>query len=345
MSPAAGPPRPTSMPRPGPRVVADIGGTHARFATIGAEPQQLVGIECLQCSDYGTLEEAVVDYTKLRGIGKLEKLGLAVAGPVDRDLVDLPNNPWRFSRSELARALDTNVDVVNDFAAQAGCLDALRPSDVTWLGAPRPRRKGVRAVLGPGTGLGVAVLMPDGDLLPSEGGHVAFAPTNPHEIELLRHLMSRFGRVSAERLLSGPGLENLYWANQQIDGVGSDVARMPAPEINRRAREGEPLALRAVEDFFDALAGYAGDVALFAWSTGGVYLSGGVLRKLSAFLDPDRFRARFQDKGRFAPFFGRMPVGWINHPYPGLLGCAALLARASGNAAAAPTAESPLTPW
>jgi len=146
-------------------------------------------------------------------------------------------------------------------------------------------------------------------------------------MDLLECLLHRFPRVSVERLVSGPGLENLHWANRRLQDPESEPDPVPAPEIARRAGAGDPLALESVRDFFDILASYAGDVALFAWSTGGVYLSGGVLRKLSAFLDPGRFRVRFQDKGRFAPFFERMPVAWINHPYPGLLGAAAVLER------------------
>ena len=173
--------------------------------------------------------------------------------------------------------------------------------------------------------------MPGGEIIPSEGGHVGFAPTSEHEIELLRELFARYRRVSVERLASGPGLENLYWANRRItcpDSIGGE-SRKSAREVGGLAAAGDPVALRSVEDFFDILAGFAGDMALSTWATGGVYLSGGVMRKLMPFFDPERFRARFEDKGRFARFCQSVPVAWIASDHPGLLGCSAALGRGS----------------
>lgn len=311
------------------RLVADLGGTNVRFAIRGASPHDLRRIEVLRCADYPTAGDAVTDYLGRNQIKRMLELCMAVAGPVEKDLIDLPNNHWSFSLSALRRQLGVPLTVVNDFTAQALAIDALEPEDLLWFGSPRPAGPGIRTVLGPGTGLGIAVQTVNGEVIPSEGGHVSFAPSNEHEADILRSLLSRFHRVSAERIISGPGLENIYWANRQL--LESDPLpeheECPAHRVARLASEGDPIAIRTVRDFFDALAAFAGDMALFAWSTGGIYLSGGVMRSLSEFLDIERFRSRFEDKGRFSGFCKTVPLAWITHDYPGLLGCATILER------------------
>jgi glucokinase len=325
----------------GARVVGDLGGTHARLATL--DPSGILGrIEVLACADYARVEDAIAAYREKQAIGDVAAVCLAVAGPVDRDRVDLPNNHWEFSRRELEAGLGAPLLVINDFTAQALSIDRLSQDQLLWLGAPRPAGRGARGVLGPGTGLGVAIRTPTGEVLPSEGGHVGFAPTDDHESDVLRVLRSRFRRVSFERLLSGPGLENLYWANRTLEhGVEEGVGLRPsAPEVAELAAQGDALALRSVHDFFDILAAFAGDLALLAWTDGGIYLSGGVTRRLIHFLDPLRFRARFEDKGRFTHFCETVPVAWIRVEHPGLLGCAAALEDGDvwGEAVGGPTA-------
>ena len=310
----------------GVRVVADLGGTHARFATVG-EAGELARIEVMNSTDFPRIQDAISAYFRGNGIGCVDAICLAVAGPVDQDPVELPNSQWVFSRHELEEELGAPLRIINDFTAQALSIDRLRPDHVTWIGMPRPHEAGTRVVVGPGTGLGVAIHQAGSDVLNSEGGHVGFAPTSDHEIELLRALRTRFRRISMERFLSGPGLENLYWANSHIEGghVDSGWSRVSAREITAKAGRGDAVALRSIEDFLDILATFAGDMALTAWATGGVYLSGGVLRKLVSLFDLQRFRARFEDKGRFTRFCETVPIGWITFEYPGLLGCAAAL--------------------
>jgi glucokinase len=318
------------------RLVADVGGTRARFARIGTSPRDLEQVEDLECADYDRIEDAIAAYLA-RYPHDVEELCMAVAGPVDQDLVDLPNNPWTFSRHELEASLGASLLVINDFTAQALSIDLLVPDELEWLGAPRPRGPGIRAILGPGTGLGVAVQTTSGEIIPSEGGHVGFAPTGEHEIDLLRALTPRFRRLSVERLVSGPGLEHLYWANRQLADVAPEARResRSAPEIADLAAEGDALALRSVEDLLDILASFAGDIALVAWATGGVYLSGGVLAKLMPFLDVERFRDRFEDKGRFTRFCETVPIARIRAEQPGLLGCSAALEARRRTVAAA----------
>jgi glucokinase len=288
-------------------------------------------VDVLSCAGHARIEDAIAVYLAAHGVGRPDRVCLAVAGPVEGDRVDLPNSPWGFSRRCLEETLGAELLVINDFTAQALSIDLLGPDDLVWLGQPRPGPDGIRGVVGPGTGLGVAIQMPNGEVLPSEGGHVGFAPTNDHEIDLLRELHSRFRRVSVERLASGPGLENLYWANRRLrlGGAGAEVRPTP-PEIAALAAAGDPDALRSAQDFLDIVAGFAGDLALMAWATGGIYLSGGVTRGLIGFLDPERFRSRFEDKGRFTRFCETVPVAWIRAEHPGLLGCVAALGGRTG---------------
>jgi glucokinase len=308
------------------RIVADFGGTNARFATLRSGGG-LDRVEVLACADYPRAEDAIAEYRDRHGLDAVSEMCLAVAGPTDQDLIDPPNSHWTFSRGALGTALGAPLTVINDFTAQALSLDLLEEDELTWFGDPRPRGRGTRTVVGPGTGLGVAVQMPGGEIMPSEGGHVGFAPTDAHEIELLRLLFRRHRRVSVERLASGPGLENLYWANRRLTegDAEPDEPWKNAREVGELAAAGDPTAKRSVEDFFDILAGFAGDMALATWATGGVYLSGGVLRKLMPLFDPKRFRARFEAKGRFSRFCEQVPLAWISFEHPGLLGCSAVL--------------------
>ena len=198
-------------------LVGDLGGTHARVAvvgTTGCRPH----LEVLTCAEYPRIEDAIAAYLDKVGVGPVGEVCLAVAGPVDQDQVDLPNSHWTFSRCQLERTLGAPLRVINDFTAQALSLDMLREDELLWIGAPRSLGNAVRGVVGPGTGLGVAIQMPSGEVLPSEGGHVGFAPNGDHQMDLLRVLASRFRRVSVERLASGPGLENLYLATWTRSG-------------------------------------------------------------------------------------------------------------------------------
>jgi glucokinase len=313
-------------------LLADIGGTWARFALLGEDPRDLQGMRRFRCRDFPSLEAAIRTYLDSRSLAQVGQVCLALPGPVDRDEISLPNNPWRFSRRALEAELGVPLTLINDFAAQAFASDLLAPDELHFAGTPRPDPRGVRVVLGPGTGLGVALRLPGGHVLPSEAGHTGFSPGTDHELELMRVLLSRYPRVSVERLVSGPGLANLFEANLALAGgagtepgllvSGPDDPATPA-RIAVLAAEGHPVARQAVDDFFNVLAAFAGDMALAVWATGGVYVSGAVVRKLSAFLDEDRFRARFQDKGRLRDFCADVAIGWMRVEEPGLLGCAA----------------------
>ncbi len=302
-------------------IVADIGGTNARFAMV-AEDDALQELQIFPCADYPHLEDAIRSYMQIAAVADVSGICLAIAGPAEGDYVDLPNNHWQFRPSELQASLGVPLKVINDFTAQALCLDLLSERQFHWLGQPRPKGGQIRAVVGPGTGLGVAAILPGGDIIPSEGGHVAFAPSNDHELALLRVLWQRHGRVSVERLLSGQGLQNLYWANAQLLG---EEREMSPQNISAGAAAGDALCNKAVEDFCDILASATGDVALMFWAADGLYLSGGILPKIWEFVEPERFRKRFEDKGRFREFCESLPIALVGAEQPGLLGCFAAL--------------------
>jgi glucokinase len=314
----------------GPRIqiVADIGGTNARFAYVSGDSDQLLGIEVFPCADFAFLADAVRTYMERGHVERVDSICLAVAGPVENDWIDLPNNHWAFSQSELAESLNVTVDIINDFSAQVLSIESLDESELQWLGAPRPKGKGVKAVMGPGTGLGVSAMMASGDILPSEAGHVAFAPVDDHEADLLKVLWQRYQRVSIERVLSGMGLANLYWANCQLDGLEREL---PAPEVTAGAQAGDQYCLRAVTDFYAILASMAGDVALMMGASDGVYLSGGILPRILNLLDEDRFLQRFQDKGRFMDFNRAVPLAIVRTEHPGLRGCVQALRSGKGD--------------
>jgi len=300
------------------QIVADIGGTNARFAHVRSNDNTLLGIEVFPCADFVFLADAVRAYMDRVQAHEVSHICLAVAGPVENDWIDLPNNHWAFSRRELEQALGTPVDIINDFSAQVLCIDGLRDSELQWIGTPRPQGTGVKAVIGPGTGLGVSAMMVSGEIVPSEGGHVTFAPVDAHQANLLAVLWQRYERVSVERVLSGMGLANLYWANCRLDG---HCRELPAPEVTAGAKAGDPYCLRAVSDFYAILAATAGDVALMMGAADGVYLSGGILPRILDLLDENTFRQRFQDKGRFGNFNSAIPLAIIRSEHPGLLGC------------------------
>jgi glucokinase len=299
-------------------IVADIGGTNARFSYVTSDNDRLQNIQCFPCADFPYLADAFKSYMSQATLAEVHGICLAVAGPVELDWVDLPNNHWAFSRSELERTLGIPVKIINDFTAQTLSVGALDQSELFWIGQPRPIAGQVKAVVGPGTGLGVSAMMPKGEIVPSEGGHIAFAPTDEHEVALLKTLWGRYQRVSVERLLSGMGLSNLYWANGQLQGVEKELS---APEIAAGAQAEDPLCLKAVTDFFNILGAVAGDVALTMGAAGGLYLSGGILPKIKHFLDIDSFRGRFEDKGRFREFCSSVPIALVLAEHPGLVGC------------------------
>lgn len=321
-------------------VVADIGGTNARFAWVGEGDPGATHADALlrcvttfRCADFVRFEDALDAYLvrlHAEGAPKPITLTLAVAASVHRDVIALTNFDWHFSRSALAARLGFPVHVLNDFSAQAHCLSVLRDDDLQWLQRPTTPVAGARTIVGPGTGFGAATVTVGGEILESEPGHVSFAPVCQHEADLLRELWQRYPRVSVEHLLSGPGLANLYWANARLRGLPERVSLKDAATIVAAARDGDALALATVQDFTGILGAVCGDIALSMSSLGGFYLSGGVLEKMGLLFDQRLFLSRFLAKGPFQAWCAEVPVARVMLAWPGLLGCAVYIHQRLG---------------
>lgn len=312
------------------RLLGDIGGTNVRLAlqAPGGAPQE---IESLPTAGAASLEDLIGGYLSRHAErGRPVAMALAVAAPIEGDRVRMTNIEWEISTPGLRSALGVeHVLLLNDFAAIALAIPALARADLETVGPELPPRRGTIGVLGPGTGLGVAGLVPVADgwlALPSEGGHVSLAPESEQEWGAVRWLHARFGHASAERALSGPGLVNLYHA------LGGEGALAPS-QVVAAAEAGEPHAREALEMFFALLGTIAGNLALTLGARGGVYLAGGILPRMAAQLRASRFRDRFEAKGRFRDYLAGIATRLVIHPLPAFLGLALHLDQKLGEEA------------
>lgn len=319
-------------------LVADVGGTHVRFGiAVGGPDQQSIRVHCVRryaVRAHESIVHAAHHYRSATpGIpASLNRAAVAVAGRVEHDHVQLTNSAWNFSTRALSEAQRfEQLRIVNDFEAVGHAVGALRASDLRAVGSHRlslPLNKGVCAIVGVGTGLGVGgVIAGNGTLsvLASEGGHASFAPTSELSIEVLRWLRRKYGRVSAERVLSGSGLANLHLALTEI--AGQHVPELTAAEVTTRAENGsDPNCVEAVGLFCELLGSFAGDLALTLGAWQGVLISGAMLQHFDREMLERRVRAGFEYKGRFTPAMRAIPVETITHPHVELLGAARLLA-------------------
>jgi glucokinase len=324
-----------------PWLVADIGGTNARFGLVRGPDRPVADVLSFKCADFATPEAAAQRYldtlAQRDGVAPLRPLrvALALASAIDGDTVKMTNSAWVVSRTDVAQALGApQVLLFNDFEALALALPHLRDEDVQWIGAPRPDRSLPMTVVGPGTGLGVASCVPTGagwTALAAEGGHVTASAADDFEAEVLKLMRGEFRHVSAERVMSGIGLPLLHRAVCTVRGVPS--LALGAEEITRRAREQQDADCRATLDTFCAMLGsFAGNVALTVGARGGVFIAGGIAQKLGDDFIGSRFRARFEAKGRFEAYLARIATGLIVAPHAALTGAAQGLAQAPASA-------------
>lgn len=302
-------------------LIADIGGTNARFAVLGADGGYGDPVT-LPCKEYETPGKAVRAYAERAGLAVMPDLAaVSVAGPVRAGRVNMTNHIWRLDADELMQELGmTSVRMVNDFEAIALGIPDLDHDDLTPIRDGEPDAAGPVAVMGPGTGLGASVLIPSAAgriALATEGGHATLATGTEQEQEIVQVLAKRFGHVSWERVLSGPGLEALH---QSLGGESVD-----AGEVTRRMQSGDGTALDTYALFFAFLGTAASDFALTCGATGGLYLAGGILPRLGQELAASGFKERFVDKGRFGDYLSRVPVQLITHPYPAFVGLSYLI--------------------
>lgn len=312
----------------GPRLLADIGGTNARFA-IEWGPKNTNQVSVLACADFVDLEAAVRAYLEQIDLPNIRILhaAIAIANPIDGDQVKMTNHHWCFSIEATRRALNLDTLLVaNDFTALAMSLPYLDAAEKIQIGTGAARPHSVIGLVGAGTGLGVSGLIPyQHEWIPlnSEGGHRSFAPNDELETQILQWMWQEFSHVSVERLVSGPGIAYLYRALADI--YGFSVGNLQPQQIVQRARANDDLSLKTIQVFSQILGGVAGDLALTLGSFGGVYIGGGVVNQLGDLFDRDSFRERFVSKGRFADFLAQIPTYLITAQYPAFLGISVLL--------------------
>lgn len=310
-------------------LIGDIGGTNARFAIADPKAPGFTSEHTLKCRDFATAEDAMTHYLEVVGAARPTAICLAAAGPIVDERVRFTNNPWIIEAKALRKSFKTDrVQLLNDFEAIAYSIPFLGKDDAVTVGLPDPEplsdEKYTVAVIGPGTGLGAVGLVRDGArYLPiaGEASHGGFAPESQVQIDVLRHLRERFERVSSERLVSGPGIENLYWTLCRIHN--EQRAALNAAEIFAAANSGnDARASEAVELFFEVLGQFAGDYALAIGAFDGVYIAGGIAKRYPDKLANSRFRNGFERKGRHRSLMERIPTQLITHDQPGLLGAA-----------------------
>jgi glucokinase len=314
-------------------LVGDVGATSTRLALVAPGAESPVRETRLRSGEYASLEEAVRSFLRTTA-GQADRAVFAVAGPVKEDRAELTNLGWSLEQDALARALDLRaVRLVNDLVAMAHVIPELGPESLETLQQGRPVPGGTLAVVAPGTGLGEAFLIWDGHAYrahASEGGHADFAPTGALQVELLGRLRAGLGHVSVERVCSGRALPELYRflrdrgatpETPRIAGLLA-AAKDPTPVIVAAAREQPPCTLSAatVQLLAFILAAEAGNVALRVLATGGVYLAGGLPRRLLPWLTSPDFVTAFRDKGRLSPLLADVPLHVVTRPGLGLAG-------------------------
>jgi glucokinase len=314
-----------------PRLLGDVGGTNARFAIIAHAGADIGHVDALPSASFPSLLEAVRHYLAKHGHPAPRWCAIGIANPVVGDHLKMTNRAWSFSISELQRQLGlARLLVINDFTALALSLPVLDAAELRQVGGGTPLAGAPLALLGAGTGLGVSGLLPaqaGRRAIPvnGEGGHVTLAGVDEREDRVIAVLRGRFGHASAERALSGPGIENLYQAVCALAGVAP--AAYSAPQITQHALAAtDALCVEAMDLFFGFLGTVAGNLALSLGALGGLYIGGGIVPRLANAIDASRFRRSFEDKGRFQPYLAGIPAFVVQAKVsPALIGAARAL--------------------
>jgi glucokinase len=299
-------------------LLADVGGTHTRCG-LGGEQSTLQYVRTYKNQDFDGLIALFKQYLSEIGQAQPISITVAVAAPVRGGVAQLTNLAWTIDSTQLLSQFGANrATLINDFVALAFAVPQLSAEDRVQIGGTAPVTEATIGVLGPGTGLGVAGLTSFEDRwvpISSEGGHVTLPAVNAREGQIIDQLRRRYGHVSAERVLSGPGLVTLY---ETV--TGREHCNLTPTEISRMAIDGEPQAKEVLDLFFALLGTVAGNLALTLGARGGIYLGGGILPKLRAQLVQSGFRQRFESKGRFEEYLSEIPVFLITADTPALVG-------------------------
>lgn len=312
-----------------PRLLGDIGGTNARFAWLDHPGASISHTSNLACADFPGPLEAIRAWLDIHQLPTPRHAALGLATPVQGDQVRFTNSHWSFSIEALRHALNIGRLVcMNDFTALALALPHLQEADRRQIGPGQAQAKQAIGLIGPGTGLGVSGLIKaERSYIPiaGEGGHVSLSPATDEELAITAILQRQYGHVSAERILSGPGLVTLYQALAQVRGQRAedlDSARITAAALENN----DALCAATLDVFCAQLGSAAGNLALTLGAGGGVYIGGGIVPRLGTYFDNSAFRARFEAKGRFASYLAKIPTWVITASQPALVGAQAALA-------------------
>ena len=312
-----------------PRLLGDVGGTNARFGWQASADTGIEHVWVLPCAEHDSLEAAIRTYLELKNLPMPRAGALGIANPITGDVIRMTNHHWSFSISDMQRRLGlTQFNVINDFTALALALPSIPLEHLVQVGGTVAQAFAPKALIGAGTGLGVSGLLPtDANdhwvAIAGEGGHVTLAAQNDTEYRVIELIRQRYGHVSAERVLSGQGLVDLYLALRQLKKE-SPVDVAGAAEITAWAlRDKDPMAQQSMDMFAGFLGSVTGDLALTLGARGGVYLGGGIVPRWLGWFETSLFRERFEAKGRFSAYLKDIPVWVINaSASPALLGAA-----------------------
>lgn len=313
-------------------LVGDVGGTNARLALCTVETGEIAQAKTYSGLEFDSLEAVIRQYlTELQL--EVQDACIAIACPVTEDWVAMTNHTWAFSIKAMKESLGLkHLEVINDFTAVSMAIPMLSEDDVLQFGGGKAQKDKPIAVYGAGTGLGVAHLVHVNRRwvsLPGEGGHVDFAPNSEEEDIILEVLRGEVGHVSAERVLSGPGLVNLYRAIVKADKRLPE--KLEPKDITERALADSCTDCRRALSLFCVIMGrFGGNLALNLGTFGGVYIAGGIVPRFMEFFKASGFRAAFEYKGRFKDYVREIPVFMITHSQPGLLGAGAHLRQTLG---------------
>lgn len=308
-------------------LIADIGATHTRCALLD-DKGRVLSPERFDNDSFGSLEDVLQGFLdRRRASDHPKRAALGIAAPITGDQVHMRNIDWSFSQTELKNRFGLHrLTVINDFGALAWALPTFGAGDKVQIGPGEPAPGSPLAVLGPGSGLGVASLAPSTDgwtALAGEGGHVTLPASNSQEQQVIELIRDELGHCSAERVLSGPGLVTLYTALAKIVGRGTPT--VTPEDVSHLARQGEPLARRTQDMFFAFLGTVASDIALTVGARGGVYIAGGIVPHLIGRLEKSPFRERFVDKGRYREYLNAVPTYVVTAELPAFNGLRSLL--------------------
>lgn len=305
------------------KVIADIGGTYARFALLNSNGS-IQSEHVLNAIDYTDFIAAYKDYLTLIDTPKITEAAIAIANPINGDKIEMTNHDWAFSIEETRQRLKLKRLIFkNDFAALALSIPYLDRTEFYQVGGGSTKPESPIGVLGPGTGLGVSGLIYTGEKwfpISGEGGHVSISPTTKRECQILEYCWKHYQHVSAEKLISGRGLQKIYEALCHIESIDVEPNLSPKEISQNAINQTSELCTEALNTFCGLLGTVAGNLALTLGAKGGVYIGGGIIPRLGVFFEDSPFRKKFDEKGRFNEYLQEIPVFIIQAKHPALIG-------------------------